>query len=591
MSKNPNYKPSPEQVEAANEYLAAINWLIENYKHKGGSTITLGEIINEVAKLNPTTYSKIKNISTGKSNNISLNAIEGHLGRLLKFYRIETDTENGFRIKESDITRFPVNASTEYYDYYFVDESYKVSRGALKTVGEQADLKIIYNQKIVTYHGNVNRSKVSTHFSIHFITKTEENTAVQEVASFCAFEPEDQMERRFGVYASSGNTSSGKIVITKTNSESWESKLAIDIPDWVFRNIQRARLDYDRDGDIKHTFSSKSIEYRVFRYSNTENEVKEFTIKIDFARGLYIQEKGFFGHSNYKGFGEYSNDGIYGLLKYGSGSQVYHISFSIFTGGLNRKLGTIPEDPILPGMYQAVRNKGHDRIAGEMLLVRKDTELEVDEELNIKRYFNWQKNYLQIEGKTFGKSKDIRSYDSQYPSDFHHLIGVYRAWSYNRKGQIIQSKFEIKENYEAYLYSMIALDRNDPKSEGKQKCKFRISKFNNHNCLCVATYENVRRYNILTNFAIIEIPPRYSSSRLPMYMKAAYCNVGIEKTNINNHVFSGFIVFLKEEDKNMDIPIVKYLETDTEYKLLLSQKKYRDLKDKLDDLTKDNSFL
>lgn len=293
------------------------------------------------------------------------------------------------------------------------------------------------------------------------------------------------------------------------------------------------------------------VNYHCYRYSFKGHCVKSFNLSIDYNTAPFqgIVYNFHTKHSNkndkvYSGNIEEKNRFLFAQLVAEDGNELNLI-------GILGTTNVISMD-IIFGTIQVVTSTGFPTSA-EVIITKlnkyKQKLITPIEEQNIFFYLMMKRNIYRVPQRVINSVDEIQASFHKL-SEVKHLVGVYRIWSLKRDWSVVQSKFIIKEDFQAFLETPLAQNEN----QQKLVCVLRISDVNVMK-LCVSAHEYYGTR--IVDFAIIDFPSKTN----PMYTKGVQCGVGIGRENQVQLSTTNHIVLMKEHN-NTDFKACIYSSKD-----------------------------
>jgi hypothetical protein len=197
-------------------------------------------------------------------------------------------------------------------------------------------------------------------------------------------------------------------------------------------------------------YIQKRTEYLAYHYSTKKKEVLVFDCSMgkraDDAKRFDATIKGYWLRDPERtcvGEGHLMEDGLFFALTDGFHGYFYMV---IHTPAKAITLN----NSFLTGRI-LTSSSGGNPIHSEVLLVKKDHKWRDDEVLLVKRYMRLRRATHHTEKQESNGDLNGLVIREIKPSDFRIQTGCYRAWFYNRRGDLLQQKFVITKEYEAYL--------------------------------------------------------------------------------------------------------------------------------------------
>jgi hypothetical protein len=166
-------------------------------------------------------------------------------------------------------------------------------------------------------------------------------------------------------------------------------------------------------------------------------------------------------------------------------------------------------------------------------LLVKDEHMKNTQEVRIKRFMMMKRHVFRASNRNYESLDELR-YKGNDVDLISHMVGNYRVWRYNKKGDIIQTKMVIYEDFTCKLF----LDVYDRSQFNEQVCALDVSRIFDSK-LCVSTHP--RQGSQVISYAIVDIPSSYQFTYTPAY----YCSVGLNSEGL----MGGPMMLMKEDRK------------------------------------------
>jgi hypothetical protein len=197
-------------------------------------------------------------------------------------------------------------------------------------------------------------------------------------------------------------------------------------------------------------YVQKRTEYLAYHYSTKKKEVLVFDCSMgkrtDNVKRFDSTIKGYWLRDPERtcvGEGHLMEDGLFFALTDGFHGYFYMV---IHTPAKAITLN----NAFLTGRI-LTSSSGGNPIHSEVLLVKKDHSWRDDEILFVRRYMRLRRATHHTERQEANGDLSGLLIRELKPSDFKIQTGCYRAWFYNRRGNLLQQKFVITREYESYL--------------------------------------------------------------------------------------------------------------------------------------------
>lgn len=193
------------------------------------------------------------------------------------------------------------------------------------------------------------------------------------------------------------------------------------------------------------------------------------------------------------------------------------------------------ERRVTPCVFLGISVHAGNIIHAEAVLIQRDLkdskEMTTDRQNKLNQYLMLKRNNHRLSYYGYSSLKELTVRNVPV-SRIEHMVGALRAWSMDSKGNIVQSKFVIEENYRSFLFSALYHE-----NEAKQVCLLNISQAINRR-LCISTHPDQGTGTI--TYCILDIPPkRYK------FIRGVYCHVGLE--NLPSR--AGYVILTKEDEE------------------------------------------
>ncbi len=270
-----------------------------------------------------------------------------------------------------------------------------------------------------------------------------------------------------------------------------------------FNNWQEFRDSFELETNWK--------QFQCFYYSFKRHEVGTFIVQLGFGEQVrQARVRGF--HDETDNYLEGTAKHEYGRLDVKvSNNKNYEITLIATTG--TERLENLK---YMHCAFLTVSSIGFP-ISHRGFLIKVDSdEIEENDLLKVKRYMMLKRKVLRVPSKVIFKLDDLQINGNNAVDEISHMIGTYRIWRYNEKGDIVQSKLTIKDDYTTTLYS--SLYRGGLNT---QTCVISISTQFNHE-LCLSAHPAGIGTQVIS-YAIIEIP--YTDNY--KFIHGVFCTVGV----------------------------------------------------------------
>lgn len=294
--------------------------------------------------------------------------------------------------------------------------------------------------------------------------------------------------------------------------------------------------------------------YQGFIFSNSLRLIKEFSFSANFKVAAPYPIRQWRLHKRndedpdflYTGTAEHLGSHLYGTLD--NEASTRRMFFIIYVGR-----GYFQHQSYLLGSFQGVANDEHPT-AGEIVLLKRTRDkvllpgkqernqtLTKHEQLDVQR----AKVYLLLRRHIFGASTSIPTTTEQFamlsPHDgrLKDLVGIYRIANYTYNGNLIESWFEIKDSFEAFLYT-----RFDNKSESEGvilRCELTISSFEGNYFLHVYAFH----LGHVHNYAVYNLNFKPQGPTPGAVLMGAFCSC----TSNSRNLLAQYMLGVKLSDK------------------------------------------
>jgi len=311
------------------------------------------------------------------------------------------------------------------------------------------------------------------------------------------------------------------------------------------------------------------LEYHGYFYSFYQHKILKFSLWANLSskdiqvevQGLHQEE---YVDIKYKGRGRKKNNFIFIDLTANRDGYEDELKFIVYTGNVN-------EPSLMLALFMGISTRSCP-MAGEVVLV-KSGRFDAIDIVSIKRYLMLKCSRIRIRNVNFGDPSDLRV-KGQPVSLVQNMVGSYWVWNFDGHGNIMQSKYEIKDDYTSYFYTKAYGD-----NENDQVCLLSISNVVNRR-LCMSSHP--KEGTGVIAYVILNTTP--SHSPVGQIYIGVFCSVG---QNGRNPV-SGKIVLMRAGPRETISPATI---SKSNIKVFLDKKpKLNFLYEKLKEVTRRGSF-
>jgi hypothetical protein len=246
----------------------------------------------------------------------------------------------------------------------------------------------------------------------------------------------------------------GKYLYDRLRDCSRKKKREIQLTSF-YREVYSLYLDCQNFEEFRRRFLPKSDTrlYSGYYFAELDHEVRQFKMKIEFEGGggyrlsiwrLYDYE----GEKVYTGDGMLLNQCLYAQLKAG-GMQDRIIQVVASVGpdfSSDREVVCLSLQTVGPDLYP---------ISTQALLLNDHTgNGRLDEpHLELRRYTNLTRKNFRNSFSAIRNFRELRLPNQLHVNFLDPLVGTFRVWRLDEKGDIVQTRMEIKEDYSTFWYS------------------------------------------------------------------------------------------------------------------------------------------
>lgn len=278
-------------------------------------------------------------------------------------------------------------------------------------------------------------------------------------------------------------------------------------------------------------------EYKGFFYSFYKHKILSFSLWIDFSENdpekeMYVEEQGFhtdpYDKIAFKGNARRKNNYLFMDLTAKREDYIDELKFIAY-------VGNIPSPNLMLALFLGTSSYGYPT-SGDTVLMKKELLTTADESI-IRKYLMLKRSRIRVKNENYTDAAALRV-KKQPVSLVEDMVGSYWVWNFNSKGDIIQSKFVIEDDYTSRFY---AIDYGP--NERTQVCLLSISNVISRR-LCMSVHPNEGTGIISYVILSVDIDKKGITT-------GSFCAVG---RSIEGPV-NGKIVLLKASPSDDIIPI------------------------------------